>query len=157
MPIDPQMPDVVEWVRGMERIRLECGIAKRTPGLGIRADVVMEFISAPWVPVAERAPDPYRPLLPDTAPIFFSHADLYPGNILVVKSPQGSQTSISGIVDWEQAGWYPDYWEYCKTMIVGRYDDEWKEQGWVDIAFQPSERDAEAYEAFEFYWGSRCP
>ncbi len=42
-------------------------------------------------------------------------------------------------------------------MIVGRYDDEWKEQGWVDIAFQPSERDVEAYEAFEFYWASRCP
>ncbi len=115
----------------------------------------VEFISAPWVPVAERAPDPYRPLLPDTAPIFFSHADLYPGNILVVK--QGGQISISGIVDWEQAGWYPDYWEYCKTMIVGCYDDEWKVQGWVDLAFQPSARDVEAYEAFEFYWASRCP
>jgi hypothetical protein len=41
VPIDPQMPDVVEWVRGMERIRLECGIAKRTPGLGIRTGVVI--------------------------------------------------------------------------------------------------------------------
>ncbi len=74
----------------------------------------VEFISAPWVPMAERLPDPYRPLLLDTVPIFFSHADLYPANILVLKSPQGSQISISGIVDWEQAGWYPDYWEYCK-------------------------------------------
>ncbi|KAJ4288870.1 hypothetical protein N0V88_007200 [Collariella sp. IMI 366227] len=36
-------------------------------------------------------------------------------------------------------------------MIVERYDDEWKEQGWVDIAFQPSERDVEDYEAL------RCP
>jgi hypothetical protein len=35
------MPDVVEWVKGMERIRLICGIATRTPRLGIRADVVI--------------------------------------------------------------------------------------------------------------------
>ena len=35
VPTDPEMPDVMEWVRGMERIRLECCITKRTPQLRI--------------------------------------------------------------------------------------------------------------------------
>ncbi len=58
-----------------------------------------------------------------------AHADLYPGNIHVARSSEESQARASRIVVWEQAGWYPDYWEYCKTMILGRYGDEWKEQG----------------------------
>jgi aminoglycoside phosphotransferase (APT) family kinase protein len=54
-------------------------------------------------------------MLPDTARICLTHGDLNLANILVLRSPDGSQISVSGIVDWEQAGWYPDYWEYCKA------------------------------------------
>lgn len=36
VPIDLQMPDVVRWVRGMERIRLDCMLDSHTPGSGIR-------------------------------------------------------------------------------------------------------------------------
>jgi aminoglycoside phosphotransferase (APT) family kinase protein len=42
--------------------------------------------------------------------IVFTHGDLAPRNILV------EEGRISGIVDWEQAGWYPEYWEYVKAM-----------------------------------------
>jgi Ser/Thr protein kinase RdoA (MazF antagonist) len=42
--------------------------------------------------------------------IVFTHGDLDPRNILVENG------RVSGIVDWEQAGWYPEYWEYIKTM-----------------------------------------
>ncbi|OSD00714.1 kinase-like protein [Trametes coccinea BRFM310] len=41
--------------------------------------------------------------------IVFTHADLHPGNILV------KDGRLAGIIDWERAGWYPEYWEY--TMI----------------------------------------
>jgi hypothetical protein len=42
--------------------------------------------------------------------IRFTHGDLSPGNILI------ENEHVSGIVDWEQAGWYPAYWEYVKAM-----------------------------------------
>lgn len=117
----------------------------------------MQFVSGPWMALEERGPDPYRPMLPDTGPILLSHGDLNLCNVLVVRLPEGNQLTVSGIVDWEQAGWYPGYWEYCKAMVVGPYGGGWTETRWVDIVFQPSERDVEASEAFEFYWAARCP
>lgn len=38
----------------------------------------------------------------------FTHADLAPRNIIV------RDGKIVGLVDWEDAGWYPEYWEYVK-------------------------------------------
>lgn len=61
--------------------------------------------------------DPYRPLLPDNDDIYFTHADPHLGKIIVSKPP-GALPSITGIVDWGEAGWYPSYWEYCKMALV---------------------------------------
>jgi thiamine kinase-like enzyme len=47
--------------------------------------------------------------------VVFSHADLAPNNILV----DPSQGKITGIVDWEFGGWYPEYWEYTKMFYGG--------------------------------------
>lgn len=38
----------------------------------------------------------------------FSHADLSPENVIVNKG------EIVAILDWEFAGWWPEYWEYTK-------------------------------------------
>jgi hypothetical protein len=53
--------------------------------------------------------------------IVFTNGDLDPRNILV----QGGR--VSGIVDWEQAGWYPEYWEYVKAMwgCTDTWDTVW--------------------------------
>ncbi|RMZ45717.1 hypothetical protein CA14_005609 [Aspergillus flavus] len=40
----------------------------------------------------------------------FTHADLHPSNILIDRG------RLSGIVDWECAGFYPEYWEFTKLM-----------------------------------------
>lgn len=61
----------------------------------------------------------------------FAHADLNPRNILVDQTVQSDGTvawNITGIVDWETAGYYPEYWEYTKAMLEGfrwlkRYND----------------------------------
>ncbi len=29
------------------------------------------------------------------------------------------------IIDWEKAGWYPNYWEYCLAICALRWDDDW--------------------------------
>jgi aminoglycoside phosphotransferase len=45
----------------------------------------------------------------------FTHADLNLRNILVDENKR-----ISGIVDWECAGWYPEYWECAKMHFAVR-------------------------------------
>ncbi|KKY39291.1 putative nad-binding rossmann fold oxidoreductase family protein [Diaporthe ampelina] len=51
--------------------------------------------------------------------IFFTHADLNPRNILVDSTVQRDGSlgwQVTGIVDWEMAGYYPEYWEYTKSL-----------------------------------------
>ncbi|KAH6875990.1 phosphotransferase enzyme family-domain-containing protein [Alternaria rosae] len=52
--------------------------------------------------------------------IVFTHADLNLRNILVDEMGR-----ISGIVDWECAGWYPEYWEYSKMHFTVRHTPRW--------------------------------
>ncbi|KAF3058601.1 hypothetical protein GL218_05837 [Daldinia childiae] len=63
--------------------------------------------------------------------IVFTHADLNPRNILINQSiqPDGSiGWGVTGIVNWEFAGYYPEYWDYTKAIFEGfrwteRYND----------------------------------
>jgi len=45
--------------------------------------------------------------------IVFCHGDLHPSNILV------DDGRVVGILDWQRAGWYPEYWEYVSCMFGG--------------------------------------
>ncbi|KAF7174390.1 hypothetical protein CNMCM5623_007091 [Aspergillus felis] len=87
---------------------------------------------------AHRYDDPNRCLLPDTGEIKFTHADLNPRNI-IVSSVDPSRLVIA---DWQQSGWYPDYWEYCKALCTCSYKDEWRKiyidqflEPWTDVHF----------------------
>jgi serine/threonine protein kinase len=57
-----------------------------------------------------------RSLYRDNHCIVFTHGDLTPRNIMV------SEGRIVAIIDWEFAGWYPEYWEYVKSL----YGDSWR-------------------------------
>ena len=57
-----------------------------------------------------------RSLYRDNHRIIFTHGDLTLRNIMV------SEGRIVGIIDWEFAGWYPEYWEYVKSL----YGDSWQ-------------------------------
>lgn len=48
--------------------------------------------------------------LPRNAPIRFAHADLHPRNIIVDEATG----TITGIIDWATAGFWPGYLEYCR-------------------------------------------
>jgi thiamine kinase-like enzyme len=43
--------------------------------------------------------------------IVFSHNDLSPRNVLV-----DSWGRLVGILDWEMAGWFLEYWEYTAAL-----------------------------------------
>ncbi|KAF2453928.1 hypothetical protein BDY21DRAFT_387833 [Lineolata rhizophorae] len=59
----------------------------------------------------------YRQQLADDHDITFTHADLCGGHILV----EPSAGKITGIIDGEMAGWWPEYWEYTKSLFGSRY------------------------------------
>ncbi|KAE8309635.1 kinase-like domain-containing protein [Aspergillus transmontanensis] len=56
--------------------------------------------------------------------ITFTHGDLNPRNILAENG------KITGIVDWENAGWFPEYWEYTKahSNVVDRVFEGYRDE-----------------------------
>lgn len=52
----------------------------------------------------------------------FTHGDLDSMNVLV----QGD--NIVGIIDWDTAGWFPEYWEYTTAYNVHPYNGFWKDE-----------------------------
>ncbi|CAH0025933.1 unnamed protein product [Clonostachys rhizophaga] len=51
--------------------------------------------------------------------VVLTHCDLAPRNIMV------QNWKIQGLVDWEDSGWYPEYWEYVK-FFQRPADKDWK-------------------------------
>ena len=62
-------------------------------------------------------------ILPRSDVSVFTHGDLTPRNIMV------DQGYITGVIDWEYSGWFPDYWEYANIMKPSR-DFDW--MMWMD-------------------------
>lgn len=65
-------------------------------------------------------------------PPTFTHADVQRKNIIVRKVPNEGGEVVRGegtyevfIVDWEDAGWYPSYWEYCSASFAFDFSDDW--------------------------------
>ncbi|KAJ7672547.1 kinase-like domain-containing protein [Mycena polygramma] len=86
----------------------------------------------------------FRAALPDTAGICFTHTDLHDANIIV--SPTTSK--VIGIIDWQESGWYPGYWEYVKASCMADPARCW--HSYVDMAFD--ERYEGAAHALESYY-----
>lgn len=51
--------------------------------------------------------------------ILFTHGDLKHHNIMV------SGGRITGFLDWESAGWYPEYWDFTTALRFAREDFWW--------------------------------
>lgn len=47
--------------------------------------------------------------------IMFTYGDFKPHNILV-----DDDGHLSGFLDWESTGWYPEYWEFTTAMRFGQ-------------------------------------
>ena len=63
--------------------------------------------------------------------IVFTHCDIAPRNIIV------RDNRVVGFLDWEVAGWYPDYWDYVKFFHTkGGRNRDWN--GLIDEIFPES-------------------
>jgi aminoglycoside phosphotransferase (APT) family kinase protein len=58
--------------------------------------------------------------------ITFTHGDITRRNILIRVDGEGANdVSVVAILDWEQAGWRPEYWETAKFMFGNQDTCEW--------------------------------
>ncbi|KAF4812382.1 hypothetical protein CGCSCA5_v009226 [Colletotrichum siamense] len=77
--------------------------------------------------------------------ILFTHDDLFPSNIMLTRGPF---LRVAAIVDWEQAGCYPEYWEYCKVKRMNQFPEplhtEWVEN-YVPMMLKPADE-------YTIYW-----
>ena len=72
--------------------------------------------------------------LPETLkdqPSTFTHGDLIKQNVMIQVQPGADgqtdrQVLLTGLVDWEMAGWYPQYWEYANLFIYAHWEDDWE-------------------------------
>jgi hypothetical protein len=80
--------------------------------------------------------------------IVMTHSDLHPRNIMVVQKTPNT-IKITGLVDWEVSGAYPEYWEYVKahsdvnwdksdwlsylpTAVIGIHGDAWRHDTFIN-------------------------
>lgn len=80
----------------------------------------------------ERYVDTLLDMLPRSQISVFTHGDIAPRNIMINKRGR-----ITGILDWELAGWYPSYWEYANLMKPST-DKDW--QSWMDRTAPPTQK-----------------
>jgi hypothetical protein len=63
----------------------------------------------------------YRISLSDNCLIHFAHADMSPEHILLDQKTG----NVTGIIDWEMAGFWPEWWEYRKALFGSRLQRWW--------------------------------
>lgn len=78
--------------------------------------------------------------------VVFSHGDLHISNILVHNG------SPSGLIDWECAGWYPEYWDY--TIAIYHIK---RLPFWVNSLSRIFPEYAEELEVEKEMWKVNCP
>jgi thiamine kinase-like enzyme len=58
-------------------------------------------------------------MLPQSHQICFTHGDLRQQNIMV------KDGNVVAIIDWELSGWYPEYWEFTKALLIWGWQNDW--------------------------------
>ncbi|KAK0235308.1 hypothetical protein EDD85DRAFT_968049 [Armillaria nabsnona] len=74
-------------------------------------------------------------------PLVFTH--FAPHNVMVNETPFGWK--VTGIIDWECAGWLPSPWEYCKSLnrnCLNANCCSWNWEGWIPEILEPFDLEA---------------
>ena len=73
-----------------------------------------------WEPSTRKQIENIKLRLRDDHRIVLTHGDLKDCNILM-----DNADNVVAIIDWETAGWMPEYWEYIKAVHGRWHDEEW--------------------------------
>ncbi|EPE07127.1 serine threonine protein kinase [Ophiostoma piceae UAMH 11346] len=93
-------------------------------------------------------------------PLVFTHGDLHPTNILLAR--REGKVWVSGLIDWECAGWYPDYWEYTSAYLQDKAYPAWRNTEtaptwacFVTRLLEPPTPEVMAMETTRHFWWGR--
>jgi thiamine kinase-like enzyme len=68
-----------------------------------------------------------RTMPPCSNQLALTHCDLYLGNIMVEPRAGGTRGVVTAIIDWESAGYWPEWFQYARiTHGCSKDDTEWK-------------------------------
>jgi thiamine kinase-like enzyme len=70
----------------------------------------------PAIPIVHR--DMYTAMHRTDHKVVFSHGDFAFHNVIV------RDGHVQAIIDWEFSGWFPEHWDYCKTLSFMSVTDE---------------------------------
>lgn len=83
-------------------------------------------------PTAERLKE-LRGQMPNNHRITFTHGDIARYNLLVrVEGPGTEDVVVTALLDWEQAGWRPEFWETHK-FVNGAGAQDWAHLGRIKV------------------------
>ncbi|OJD15020.1 hypothetical protein AJ78_04705 [Emergomyces pasteurianus Ep9510] len=102
---------------------IDCRMWRRTSNTHIENEAQFNqfLLSGNRTPVTTPYVEFVRPMLRDDHHIVMTHGDLHPRNIMVVREQDQSRSTthdirVTGIIDWELGGAYPEYWEFVKSL-----------------------------------------
>ncbi|TFL00139.1 kinase-like domain-containing protein [Pterulicium gracile] len=116
---------------------VDCSVTSQIPSFGPFATEsdfhdyrLSRYNTIAWsAPTAAKFTD-VRRRMRDDHPIVFTHGDFNRRNVLVrVHGPEAEDIEVTALLDWEQAGWRPIYWEPWKWIFETPHVPEW-----VDVA-----------------------
>ncbi|KAK0448002.1 hypothetical protein EV421DRAFT_1785311 [Armillaria borealis] len=106
--IPPPPSSEVSRLHGSSFVHIRCGDrCVVQPLKNIRAFHGMLLANVSCVSRMPRLLQLASPVYAKPHKLCFSHCDLNPTNILVTEDGR-----LAAIIDWEGAGWFPEYWEY---------------------------------------------
>ncbi|PGG97453.1 hypothetical protein GX51_07316 [Blastomyces parvus] len=99
---------------------VDCRMVKRTSPLFMENETQFNkfLLSGNYQPGLEPYVEFIRPMLRDNHRLVLTHGDLHPRNILGVR--EGGGVQVTGLIDWEVGGVYPEYWEFVKSLNTVR-------------------------------------
>ncbi|KAJ3769863.1 kinase-like domain-containing protein [Lentinula raphanica] len=79
------------------------------------------------VPIVRERLARIRREMPNDHDIVFTHGDISLRNILINAEGDGpdDEVKIVALLDWEQAGWRPAYWEKAKMLFIASPTTDW--------------------------------
>ncbi|KAK4141600.1 kinase-like domain-containing protein [Dichotomopilus funicola] len=92
-----------QWIEAMWQCVIKASVIRRDPEDQYMLPLVRHY---------------YQIIFKGHEPVF-THGNILPRNIML----QEDGTVV--LIDWERAGWYPSYWEFCCTVNIVKYIDDW--------------------------------
>ncbi|KAK0213995.1 kinase-like domain-containing protein [Armillaria fumosa] len=92
----------VDWTGGLSSVFQPSRLTSPSKFLGTTTDLLAKLQK-----IGRMRPDKaqkHLPFIDPARPLVFCHGDFCPENILI------HDGAMSGIIDWEVAGWYPNFW-----------------------------------------------